>query len=287
MVKSTLESKFARPATATEEFDYLDIGGEQVYYGYHRARRPVAQILLPGHYVTERPFAYALWVRWARCLAERGISALRFDYRGCGESSGEFDRFDFNSWLQDCRSLYSFLESRAPQIPIVLGGIGMGGLLASHLFAEGRGKLMLLWSPSASGSAALRDTLLRRLAFDLANPGTGRAKTWADYEASLQNGESIVAAGYILSPELWRTAASMKLVLPQGGRDNGVDDAGRPWKVVKLGQPHVPLVPGGGLWQALNPGLRMRLAPLNPDLRGFFEENLRWIEAQLNPDAGS
>lgn len=282
MPGNAAESNLAKPILATEEADYLDIGGEQVYYVLHRSRKPVAQMLLPGHFVTERPFAYALWVRWARYLAESGISALRFDYRGCGESTGEFDRFTLASWMDDCRALYAFLEAQVPGVPMLFGGIGLGGLLASRLFQDGLGTGMLLWSPSASGAGALRDTLLRRLAFDMTTSGAGRSKSWSDYESSLRHGESIEAAGYILSPELWREAVEMKLVLPEGGRDNGVDSRGRPWKVIKLGQAHVPLVPGGGLWQALNPGLRMRLAPLNPDLKEFFGENVQWIHSRLN-----
>jgi pimeloyl-ACP methyl ester carboxylesterase len=282
MPSKAAESNLAKPILATEEADYLEIGGEQLYYVLHRSCKPAAQMLLPGHFVTERPFAYALWVRWARYLAERGISALRFDYRGCGESTGEFHRFTLASWQDDCRACYGFLEAQDPGVPILFGGIGLGGLLASRLFKEGLGAAMLLWSPSASGAGALRDTLLRRLAFDMTTSSTGRSKSWSDYESSLRQGESIEAAGYILSPALWREAVEMKLVLPEGGRDNGVDSRGRAWKVTKLGQAHVPLVPGGGLWQALNPGLRMRLAPLNPDLKGFFEENVQWIHSRLN-----
>jgi hypothetical protein len=81
---------------------------------------------------------------------------------------------------------------------------------------------------------------------------------------------------------LWREAVEMKLVLPEGGRDNGVDAQGRPWRIKKLGQLEVPLVPGGGLWQALNPGLRIRRAPLNPDLKGMFEENVQWIHSNVS-----
>ena len=279
---SAVESNLAKPVLATEKADYVEIGGDQVYYVHHRARNAMAQMLLPGHFVTERPFAYALWVRWARYLAERGISALRFDYRGCGESTGEFRRFSLSSWLEDCRVLNGFLEAQAEGVPMLLGGIGLGGLLASRLFQEGLGAGMLLWSPSASGAGALRDTLLRRLAFDMTNSPTGRSKSWSDYESSLQHGESIEAAGYILTPTLWQEAAGMKLMLPEGGRDSGVDSRGRAWKITKLGQAQVPLVPGGGLWQALNPGLRMRLAPLNPDLREFFEDNVQWIHSKLN-----
>ena len=278
MSSTRTQTKFAKPAAGTETAGYLDVAGEQVYYVWHRPQRPVAQILLPGHFVTERPFAYALWTRWARCLADHGISALRFDYRGCGESSGEFSNFTVRSWLEDCRAMHDFLKSQEPQLPLVFGGIGLGGLLSSQLFQEGLGNAMLLWAPSATGAAALRDTLLRRLAFDMT--AGGRPKTWADYEASLQNGESIEGAGYTLTAALWRDASAMKLALPEGSQDKP-DSRGRGWKVVKLGQPHVPLIPGGGLWQALNPGLRMRLAPLNPDLSGFYEENAAWIIDRL------
>ena len=274
-------------APAAEQFDFATVGGEQVYYGLHNAASPFAHVLLAGHFVTERPFAYALWVRWARFLAAHGASALRFDYRGCGESAGEFHQMTLSSWLEDSRAMADLLKHKNPGLPLVLAGIGLGGLLMSQLFAQGIGDALLLWSPSASGAGALRDTLLRRLAFDLANPGTGQPKTWADYENLLQRGESIEAAGYTISAALWREAVAMKLAVPAGGRDQGVDERGRRWKTVKLGQAHVPLIPGGGLWQAVNPGLRVRRAPLSPDLGSFFNENFRWLSSAMGKPAAT
>jgi hypothetical protein len=271
------------PVTAVlkEEANYLDFKGEQLYHVWHPSATPIAQILLAGHFVTERPFAYAPWVRWSRYLAARGISALRFDYRGCGESTGAFEHFTMASWLEDSRFFYDWLRQKAPQLPVILSGIGLGGLLAGTMFNQGAGSAMLLWSPSASGSDALRDTLLRRLAFDMSNPGAGRSMTWADYKTRLEQGESMAAAGHMLTPALWREAAQLKLVLPEGNRDGDLDSGNRPWRVVKLGQAEVPLVPGGGLWQALNPGLRIRRAPLNPDLKHLFEADVRWIHSNL------
>ncbi len=264
-----------------EESGYLEFAGQQLYYVWHPSAKPIAQILLAGHFVTERPFAYAPWVRWSRFLAAHGVSALRFDYRGCGESTGAFEQFTLTSWLEDCRVFSDWLRHRASGLPIVLGGIGLGGLLAGVMFHQGFGSAMLLWSPSASGSDALRDTLLRRLAFDMSNPGAGRSMTWADYRTRLEQGESMAAAGHLLTPALWREASEMKLPLPEGNRDGDLDANNRPWRVVKLGQAEVPLVPGGGLWQALNPGLRIRRAPLNPDLNALFETNTRWIYSNL------
>src|SRR5262245_9219677 len=133
-----------KPGAVTEEIGYRDVKGEQLYYVFHRSHKPAAQILLAGHFVTERPFAYAPWTRWARHLAGRGISALRFDYRGCGESTGAFQDFVLSSWLDDCRASYAFLKAQNPDLPIILCGIGLGGLFAAQLFHEKMGDAMLL-----------------------------------------------------------------------------------------------------------------------------------------------
>jgi pimeloyl-ACP methyl ester carboxylesterase len=283
-MSNTLESGLAKPLNSVEQAGYIDIEGERGYYVMHRAAKPVAQVLLAGHFAMERLFSYAPWMRWARYLAEHNISALRFDYRGCGESTGAFKDFTLASWLQDCRLWHAFLKEQQPEVPILVCGLGMGGLLTSHLFGEGIGAGMLLWSPSSSGSDALRDTILRQVATAMANPEPGQPRSWQDYKAKLDQGEPMQAGGYTLTPALWTEAAEMNLILPEADRSAGTDVSGRPWKVVKLGLAHVPLIPAGGIWQALNPKVhvRIRRVPLNPDLRRFYAENIEWIHSVLN-----
>ncbi|MEI6166047.1 MAG: oligosaccharide flippase family protein [bacterium] len=282
IARDIIRPNLAKAYSSKEEFGYLHHGNQHVYFAFHRANKPVAQVLLAGHFAVERPFSYAPWVRWARYLAEQGFSALRFDYRGCGESTGRFQDYTLKSWIEDCMNSCAYLREQAPDVPLILNGIGLGGLIIAHSFKTGLGDGMLLWSPSQCGSSALRDTFFKRMAFDLANSETGQVKTWAHYKSSLEQGIAIDAAGYTITPALWREAEEMTLVLPESGGKDGIDDHGRPWKVTKLSQSEVPLIAGGGLWQALNPGLRIHRAPLNPDMHDFFKANTQWISSNVN-----
>lgn len=275
----------AMPPNSTPRSDVIEtagyhaVAGEQVYYVLHQAPRPVARILLAGHSATERSFSYASWVRWARFLASRNITALSFDYRGCGESTGRFEDYTLRSWRDDCRTMLEFLETQTPGVPTILMGIGMGGLLVSHLFQSGLGAGMLLWSPSTNGKDALRDMLFKRMSFEFTNVGAQKSE---DYKTILERGEPIEAAGYLLTSALWREATELQLVLPKGDASS----AGRFWKTTKLNQSHVPLVAGGGLWQALNPGLRMRRIALTPYLDDFFAGEVQWLQQALAADSG-
>lgn len=71
--------------------DISMVPGARLYTVLHQAKDRVARVLLAGRFASERYFAYHTWVRWARYLAERRIEALRFDYRGMGESTGVFE----------------------------------------------------------------------------------------------------------------------------------------------------------------------------------------------------
>jgi pimeloyl-ACP methyl ester carboxylesterase len=62
-------------------------------------------------------------------LAQRmGLGILRFDYRGTGESSGEFADFTLEDWLDDASAVAALATG-----PLVLVGSSMGGWLMLHL----------------------------------------------------------------------------------------------------------------------------------------------------------
>ena len=62
----------------------------------------------------------------SRRLAKEGIATLRFDFRGLGESEGNFPDSNFSSNLRDILAVVEFLE-RNYQAPQVLLGHSLGG----------------------------------------------------------------------------------------------------------------------------------------------------------------
>jgi hypothetical protein len=74
-----------------------------------------------------------LFVREARMLARTGLAAVTFDYRGNGESTGEFHEMSVSTLRADALAAIQFVrETIAPNPPrLGLLGYSMGGMVAS------------------------------------------------------------------------------------------------------------------------------------------------------------
>ncbi|MBS4168476.1 alpha/beta hydrolase [Parachlamydia sp. AcF125] len=91
-----------------------------------------------------------LYVSLAQLLAKEGIATLRLDFRGCGDSEGNFEEVNFENLLSDAKAGLKFLQKDPLIHPARLGLLGrsLGGalavLLASHTHAF---KTICLWAP--------------------------------------------------------------------------------------------------------------------------------------------
>lgn len=266
-------------AYVDEQHGYLQQAGDQLYYVLHRPTQcpVIGQVLLAGPFGPERHRSYISWVRWARHLADCGFEVLRFDYRGLGESTGQFSDMAFSEWLDDLRLCARWLSNRsgAEDRPLILHGWRLGALLAARLFERDHlGDALLLWSPPPSAQQMLRNALRFRFAEDYAlNDGTPR-KSADDYIAEILSDKRVEVDGIAWSRRLWEQSAELTLNLPDRGllTESCGHCAGRSWKIL-----HPKITKGPmSLSRAANPG------GLNPDMRPLFDPNSDWICRQCD-----
>ncbi|MFD0589963.1 alpha/beta hydrolase [Paenibacillus sp. GCM10027627] len=91
-----------------------------------------------------------LFVKTARALAAQGSFVLRFDYGGCGESSGDYGALGFDSMVDQTRTAIDYVAGMDCVDPrrIVLLGHSLGGAVAIMTSVKDkRVKRLVLWSP--------------------------------------------------------------------------------------------------------------------------------------------
>lgn len=95
---------------------------------------------------------HQLFVKAARGFATNGILALRFDFRGCGESEGAFEKCRINGFLSDIQKALRLMRRKriVDQHRIALLGYSLGGALAAVTAAgDPRIRCIALWSAVA------------------------------------------------------------------------------------------------------------------------------------------
>ena len=89
-------------------------------------------------------------------LSEAGFPVLRFDYYGCGDSSGNAEEVRISQWLEDISTAISEARSRTGLVPVCLVGLRLGGALAMMASSQ-RGDIesLILWDPVVDGKSYL------------------------------------------------------------------------------------------------------------------------------------
>ena len=129
------------------------VAGQQVVGLLHRparARGPRPAVLLLHGFTGSKHEAHRLFVLTARALAEVGVIVLRFDFRGSGDSAGDFRDMTVGSEIADARAAWRFLRRQPGVDRARMGvlGMSMGGLVAAHLLAlEPAVRAAVLWCP--------------------------------------------------------------------------------------------------------------------------------------------
>lgn len=86
----------------------------------------------------------------AQALAEKGIAALTFDFRGCGETPGDVRKTTYRQWFEDALLAYDFLISQdsIDQDRIGVCGKSFGGYMAALTSQRRMVKSMVVHAPA-------------------------------------------------------------------------------------------------------------------------------------------
>lgn len=141
---------------------YLDVAsGPPVFAVLHEPdpelRRPVAVLSCPL-FGWEEVAAQRRRRAWSERLAARGITVLRFDLPGTGDSGGApFDPGQLASWVAATAQLAAWLDEQGAG-RVAAFGPGLGGLVALAALADGAPlDDLILWGVPSRGRSLVRE----------------------------------------------------------------------------------------------------------------------------------
>jgi pimeloyl-ACP methyl ester carboxylesterase len=178
--------------------------GSSLYLRVYRPTSDATQgpvVLVPAD-GEERTWAQRAWVNLARHLARSGSPVIRFDFRGQGESDGEFETTDVSSRLDDLSVAVEYCRESFGAAPILVG-LRLGANLAARVAGVDRSKAdrVIAVEPLDSGRAYVDDLLKR----NVANQFVVHRRVLAGREKLLEqirSGSTVNCNGFLLAAPL-------------------------------------------------------------------------------------
>ncbi len=115
-------------------------------------RAPAPGVVMCHGFTGHKAETHRLFVNTARDFCRHGLVVLRFDFRGSGDSAGEFQEMTISREIADAKAALDFISTRSEADPARLGALGlsMGGCVAACLAGrDPRVKALVLWAATA------------------------------------------------------------------------------------------------------------------------------------------
>ena len=196
-----------------EDYFYLSLNDERVFAGHYRPDTPASQAVVLCHPLgEEKLWAHRVFVSFARALAEAGVSVLRIDFRGEGDSDREFEESDFETRIADTSLAVDAVRSLNPAVTEVsLVGLRLGAAVAAAAAAR-RTDIsgLLLWDPVTDGAAYMQTVLRLNLMYQMAL----HRKVVESRDAliaRLREGDTVNIEGYEMAEPLFRQVSAFQL----------------------------------------------------------------------------
>ena len=177
------------------------------------------------------------YVELARELARRGIWALRFSYRGTGDSVGEFSDLRLQGAMEDITAAVECCEKLTGASSVTLFGLRLGGTFALEAVRQGlRAERVALWAPIVNGKSYVRMNVRRKSIRRMINTAdTASDMSSSDEGNSAAGNETGPAAGSMAAPDaifdfdgypvaqaLWNDLEGLAATPPEGWEGGGL-----------------------------------------------------------------
>lgn len=135
---------------------YFQDGDRTLFAILHRAAAPRALLLLCPPLLHEHTRSYRFFAQLADRFTQEGVTCLRFDYFGTGDSGGDDAEFDTAQAQGDILAAARQLRMQGGAHPLVLMGIRGSSLLAAGAAQAVGADALWLWQPETDGAGYLR-----------------------------------------------------------------------------------------------------------------------------------
>lgn len=193
-------------------------------------------------FAEEKKCAHRVLVEAARSFCAANVGSLRFDYRGTGDSPGQFAEATPDQWIEDIVAATRYLRETGGVTTVGLLGLRLGASLAARAIDAGaEADLLILWEPVLDGKQYLTQNLRRSQIkamltdeerFDAGKLRAAHSEDYFDFD------------GYLISTEMRRQIEAINL-LTAPPRFRG------PALVVNIGPREQPAEPYVALGEAL------------------------------------
>lgn len=138
-----------------EQFAQFAVSGQRLYGMLHipDGDKPASgwpSVVVLHGFTGNRGGDHRLLPLLSRFLAARGVASLRFDFRGSGESEGDFAEMTVAREVEDVEAASRYVRGLPLLDPerVMLLGFSMGGLVAALAAERVRPHRLALWAPA-------------------------------------------------------------------------------------------------------------------------------------------
>ncbi len=164
----------------------------------------------------EAEIAQKVSVDFARALVERGYHVLRFNYRGCGDSEGDFEDVTLSRSVADIRKAVELLRKQIGD-RVGLFGLRLGATLAAMAATnDPKIEALILWEPIVDMKNHMMSFL--RMQVMAANILAGRVvETRQNLIDRLNSGQGVDVLAYPLSTACFNEFLAVDVAAEVGG----------------------------------------------------------------------